>query len=137
MRVRFRELRPHSLPPRAEAGAAGCLLLVLPSPHRQSPSRGVLVTAWSVTLKTWTNLHMLIRDIHCTWLVQPSGEHRVVCSDGQGRVHRYRGPSKTQGQLTDQQAELESLCRETCVCIQRPMSGRTFNKKSPEILISG
>lgn len=95
------------------------------------------MTALSMTLKTWTNLHVLIWDIHCTWLVQPSGEHCVLCSDGQGCVHRSRGPSKTQGQLTDHQVELESLCRETCVCVQKSMSGTTFNKKSPEILISG
>lgn len=92
----------------------------------------------SVTLKPWTNLHVLIRGISCMWLVHPSGEHRVACSDGQGYAPHYGGTSKTpQGQLADHQVELESLCRETCVCVQRSMSGRTFNKKSPEILISG
>ena len=96
------------------------------------------MAALSVTLKTWTNLHVLIRGISCMWLVHPSGEHRVVYSDGQGCVPRYGGPSKTpQGKLTDQQVALEYLCRETCVCVQRSTSGRTFNKKSPEILISG
>lgn len=77
----------------------------------------MLVTVLSVTLKNLTNLHVLIRGIHC--MSSLPGEHRVVCSDGQGCVHRYGGPSETQGQLTDHQVELESSSAERPVCAFR------------------